>query len=118
MSQALNTGRATVIDGRTMAVDSAGTTAYVITTTGLSMIPLTPLNPQNGPRVFAKGPVNLASYQTNIAQNGLISIFGTKVGGDTVASSMPLPYSLANTALPLTNVPFPFSMSSPAHCHS
>ncbi len=112
MSQALTNGRATVIDGRTMAVDSSGTTAYVITTTGLSMIPLTPLNPQNGPRVFAKGTVNLASYQTSIAQNGLISIFGTKLGSDAVASSMPLPYILGNTCVTLGNVPLPLFMTS------
>src|SRR5213079_1760793 len=85
ISQALATGRATIIDGRTMAVDSTGANAYVISTSGLSIIPLTPLNQQSGPRVFSKGAVNLGSYQTAVAQNGLLSIFGTNLGSVGVA---------------------------------
>jgi uncharacterized protein (TIGR03437 family) len=112
MSQALTVGRPTVIDGRTMAVDSAGINAYVITTTGLSIIPLTPLNTQNAPRVFNKGTVNLASYQTSIAQNGLVSIFGTKLGSAGIAGSLPLPYILGNTCVTLGNVPLPLFMTS------
>jgi uncharacterized protein (TIGR03437 family) len=42
----------------------------------------------------------------------LISIFGTKLGGDAVASSMPLPYILGNTCVTLNNVPLPLFMTS------
>lgn len=112
ISQALSTGRATTIDGRTMAVDAAGTTAYVITTSGLSVIPLTSLNTQNGPRVYPKGAVNLASYQTAVAQNGLLSIFGSNLAGLDVAGSMPLPYILGNTCVTFSNVPLPLFYTS------
>lgn len=112
VSQASTNGRATTVDGRTMAIDSAGTNAYVLTTSGLSIIPLTPLNTQNSPRVFAKGAVNLASYQTSVAQNGLLAIFGTNLAGSGIASSTPLPYVLGNTCVTLNNVPLPLFYSS------
>ena len=112
MSQALATGRATTITGRTMALDAAGATAYVLTTSGLSVIPLTAPSAQNAPRVFSKGAVNLASYLTPVAQNGLLSIFGTNLAGPGVAGSAPLPYILGNTCVTLNNTPMPLFYTS------
>src|SRR5437588_7798511 len=40
MAQATTTGRPTAINPRMMAIDSSGSTAYLLTTSGLSIVPL------------------------------------------------------------------------------
>src|SRR5260221_209690 len=64
------------IDGRLMGVDGGLTTAYVLTATGLSVVPLDPINNAGRPAVSTGGVVNVGSYTTAIAPNGLVSIFG------------------------------------------
>lgn len=112
LSQASSTGRATAISGRTLAVDSAGTTAYAITTSGLSIIPLTPTPAAAQPRVFPKGAVNLATYQTTLAPDSLLSIFGTNLGGSEQAGSTPLPTLLGSTCVTLSNNPLPLFLTT------
>lgn len=102
------TGRGT-IGGRLVAVDAALTTAYAVTSTGLSVIPLDLPSPAGRPTITPRGAVNLGSYQTAIAQNGLMSIFGSNfTSANAVAASLPLPtqlggvcVTLGTTALPL-----------------
>lgn len=106
-----NTPRGT-IDGRTMAVDAAGTTAYVITASGLSIVPLDPLPNAGRPQVPSGGVVNLGSYQTAIAQNSLISIFGTNLGPTLAATTTPLPTVLGNMCVTLGNTPLPLFATS------
>jgi uncharacterized protein (TIGR03437 family) len=75
----------TSIGGRTMEVDSTATTAYLLTTSGLSIIPLDIPAIPDRPAVNQRGIVNLASLQVSIAQNGLVSIQGRNLA--TSASS-------------------------------
>src|ERR1019366_1531803 len=60
LTQVSGTGRAT-INGRTMAVDSTGSTAYVITASGLSILTLVPASAAARPQINQNGAVNLAS---------------------------------------------------------
>ena len=112
ISQALATGRPTVINPHTMAVDSNGSTAYVLTTSGLSLIPLDPIDPSTRPAVNNKGAVNLASYQTAVAQNGLLAIFCRNLANSDTASSTPLPTVLGNSCVTLNNVALPLFATS------
>ena len=83
----------TIISGRTMAVDTPSSTAYVITASGLSIVPLTPAAVSDRPLPTPRGAVNLASYQTAVAPNGLLSIFGQNLGITEIAASLTLrPY--------------------------
>ncbi len=108
LTQVVGTTR-TTIGGRTLAVDPTGSTAYAISTTGLSVIPLDAPVAADRPVVNARGAVNLGSYQTSVAPNTLLSIFGRNLAATTaIAGSTPLPtvlggvcVTLGSTALPL-----------------
>ncbi len=109
------------VSGRTMAVDAAGTTAYVLTTSGLSIVPLvtTPAGPPGQPggqpsaavTVSSGGIVNTASYTATIAPGSVISIFGQNLGTSAV-SSVPLQRLLGGTCVTLDDVPLPLFMTS------
>jgi uncharacterized protein (TIGR03437 family) len=107
----LTGGRATIA-GRTMAIDSAGAVAYAITTSGLSIINLTAVPNSARPVPNQKGTVNLGSYQTAIAPNSLVSIFGQNLAASAVASATPLPVILGGTCVTLNNVALPLFMTS------
>jgi uncharacterized protein (TIGR03437 family) len=115
-----------VISGRTLAVDQSGNTAYVLTTSGLSIVDIPaqgagggPGQPPGGgatasrPAVNPNGTVNIASYTTQIAQGGLISIFGRNLGETEGATSTPLPTMLGGTCVTLNNRPLPLFLTSP-----
>jgi uncharacterized protein (TIGR03437 family) len=112
MAQVTTTGRATAISGRTMAVDASGTTAYAVSTTGLSIIPLTPVPATAAPRVATKGAVNLTTYQTTLSPNTLLSIFGTNLGDSAQATAAPLPTVLGGTCVTLSNTPLPLFITT------
>jgi uncharacterized protein (TIGR03437 family) len=106
------TGNAQVnVDGRTMAVDPAGTTAYLLTASGLNIIPLeTPTPPAERPIPNQNGVVNNASYSTQVAQGGLISVFGrnfNRLTGVANSPNTPLPAILGNACVTLNNNPLP-----------
>ena len=106
-------GGRTLTSGRTMAVDSTGAAAYMISVSGLSIIPLTTVPTAQKPVVSRGGAVNLASYQSAVAVNGLLSIFGSNLGSSAQAATVPLPTTLGGTCVTLNNVPLPlFLMSS------
>jgi uncharacterized protein (TIGR03437 family) len=107
-----------VIGGRTMAIDSAGQTAYVITTSGLSIIPLAPVAAADRPQPAPRGAVNLASYQLPVATNGLLSIFGQNLAASDSNSSTPLPLVLGGTCVTLNNVPLPLFATSPGQINA
>jgi uncharacterized protein (TIGR03437 family) len=112
MAQGTTTGRATAISGRTLAIDSSGSTAYAITTSGLSILPLAPVPVSAQPRVNTKGAVNLATYQQTFAPNSLLSIFGANLGGSEQASSTPLPKVLGGTCVTLGNSALPLFITT------
>lgn len=104
-------GRATM-GGRLMAVDSNGSTVYAITTTGLSIIPLDTVATTDRPQINQRGAVNLASYQTAVAPNTLLSIFGRNLGNTEVAGTLPLPIRLGGVCVTMGNTPLPLFMTS------
>jgi uncharacterized protein (TIGR03437 family) len=144
VSQASTTARATAVNPRTMAVDSTGTNAYMLTQSGLSIIPM-PTSAFGGggfpgggggfpggggggggftppaatgsttptPTVNSKGAVNLASYQTTVSQNGLLSIFGQNMAASGSATSTPLPTVMGGSCVTLDSTPLPLFMTSP-----
>jgi uncharacterized protein (TIGR03437 family) len=110
-STVTGTGRAT-IPPRTLVIDSAMTYAYAVTTSGISVIPLTSPSVANTPRVTANGVLNLASYQTAVAPGSLVSIFGSNLGTQATFSSTPLPTVLGGTCVTLNNVAIPLEFTS------
>ncbi len=111
LTQVTAASRATIA-ARTMAVNSTGTIAYAITTSGLSIINLSAAPASAKPLPNQKGTVNLGSYQTAIAPNSLVSIFGQNMGSSAVASTTPLPLILGGTCVTLNNIALPLFMTS------
>ncbi len=110
-STVTGSGRAT-IQPRTMVVDPTLTYAYAVTTSGISIIPLSAPPAANTPKVLTNGVVNLASYQTAVAPGSLISIFGSGLGSSAQFSSTPLPTILGGTCVTLNNVAIPLELTS------
>ncbi len=104
----VTTGRG-AISGRTMVIDAAGATAYAITASGLSVIPLTPVAAADVPQM--KSAVNTISLQTAVAANGLLSIMGQNLAADATTSA-PLPSFLGGVCVTLNNAPLPLFMTS------
>ena len=100
--------------GRTMVVDSTFTNAYVITASGLSIVPLDQTVPAaDRPAPNQNGTVSLASYLPPVAQGGLISIFGRNMADTATAStSGALPTTLGGVCVTLNNTPIPLLMTS------
>ncbi|HEV8148060.1 MAG TPA: hypothetical protein VGP79_16840 [Bryobacteraceae bacterium] len=111
-------GARATISARTMAIDASGNTAYVITASGLSIVPLTPVVGADRPLPANRGTVNLASYQAQVSPNGLISIFGQNLGQLEIAGSTPLPTILGGTCVTLNNIPLPLFMVSPTQINA
>jgi uncharacterized protein (TIGR03437 family) len=101
-----------VVEGRTMALDAAGTSVYVLTISGLSIVSLEPVDVSGRGVINPNGVVNLASYQTTLAAGGLISIFGRNLGLDASTSTTALPTVLGGTCVTLNNNPIPLFLTS------
>jgi uncharacterized protein (TIGR03437 family) len=95
------------IAGRLMAVDASATTAYVLTASGLSIIPLSATSTQGGPTLTNNGVVNTASFTAGVAPGGLISIFGRNLAQPASAGATPLPTVLGGACVTLNNSPIP-----------
>jgi len=100
------------VNARTMAVDSAGSTAYLLTTSGLSIVSLTTATQQSRPQVNQNGVVNGASFLPNLAPGSVVSIFGQNLASEAVAEATPLPKVLGGTCVTLDNQPIPLVMTS------
>ncbi len=101
------------IRGRTVAMDPNGSTAYAITTSGLSIVPLAPILPTDRPSVNPNGVVSTANYLNNIAPGSLVSIFGNNMGSDSSApSGQALPTLMGGTCVTLNNAPMPLIVTS------
>ena len=111
LTAAIGTTRAN-ISGRTMAVDPSGANAYLLTASGLSIIPLT-TNNQPVPAVKTGGVVNTANFTAAIAPGGLVSIMGQNLASSATASSYPLPTILGGACVTLNSAPLPILATSP-----
>jgi uncharacterized protein (TIGR03437 family) len=117
---AIVTGAARVnVPGRTMAVDAGQANAYVLTASGLSIVPLSAVATQNVPQVSANGVVNTANGSTGVAPGGLISILGRNLAnGSTTAGVSPLPGILGGVCVTLNNSPLPLLATSPTRINA
>jgi uncharacterized protein (TIGR03437 family) len=106
------------INGRTMAVDAGGATAYVLSASGLTIVPLTPVRPDERPQVTANGVVNTASYLPAVAPGSLISIFGRGLGNSATHTSAPLPTVSGGACVTLNNTPLPLILTSPTQINA
>lgn len=112
-------------NGRTMAVDMANNLAYVLTMSGLSIVPLTAVA-QSGPgggqggggaastavTVRQGGLVNLASKATAVAPGTLVSIFGANLAAGASVSAPPYPVMLGGVCVTVDESPVPLVMTS------
>ncbi len=107
------------VSGRTMAVNSSETTAYIPTTSGLSIVPLsstTQVQPgalsSNLILLNQNGVVNTARYQTKIAPGSVVSMFGQNLASEAIAQSLPLPTVLGGVCVTLDDSPVLLLMTS------
>jgi uncharacterized protein (TIGR03437 family) len=101
------------INGRTMAIDPSGATVYVLTASGLQIIPFDTTGTQYIPQAPANGVVNTANYLPSVASGGLVSIFGLRLASAASAGGAPLPTVLGGTCVTLNNTPLPLLASFP-----
>lgn len=102
------------IGSRMMAVDGAGTTAYVLTTSGLSIVPLEAVSQTNRPAIQTQnGVVNTASRLPQLAQGGLVSILGRNLARDDKAPDGNLPLALGGVCVTINNTQLPIASTSP-----
>jgi uncharacterized protein (TIGR03437 family) len=111
------TGQRVNVQGRSMAVDAAGTAAFILTASGISVIPLDAAS-GSAPQVGANGIVNAANFQAAIAPTGLISIVGRNLATTESASATPLPTILGGTCVTLNNTPLPLIASAPTQINA
>jgi len=103
---------------RTLAVDTTGPAAYVLTATGMSIVALaaSPSPTAIRPTVNPGGIVNLADFTAGLAPGGLITVFGKNLGTmatATATTTTPLPTLLGGMCVTLNNTPIPLEMTSP-----
>jgi uncharacterized protein (TIGR03437 family) len=134
LSTQVGTQRAN-INPRTMAVNAAATTAYMLTASGLSSIPLNaplqvvapgpgtgpPTGPPTGPvtganstlpQVNTNGVVNNANFGSSLAPGSLVTILGQNLASSASAPGTPLPSVLGGTCVTLDNAPLPLMLTS------
>jgi uncharacterized protein (TIGR03437 family) len=102
------------IGARMMAVDAQATTAYVLTTSGLSIVPLTTVPATDRPIIQSpNGVVNAASRLPQLGQGGVVSILGRNLGRDDKAPEGNLPYALGGVCVTINNTQLPIASTSP-----
>jgi uncharacterized protein (TIGR03437 family) len=111
LSTQVGTARVNV-NGRTMVVDPQDNTAYILTASGLSIVPLDTPSLTDRPAISANGAVNAASYKTDNTPGGIVSIFGRNLGRTESASSTPLPGNLGGVCVTLNNQALPLFATS------
>jgi uncharacterized protein (TIGR03437 family) len=97
-----------------MATDAQGTIAYVLTTSGLSIVPLETVPVANRPAIQAQnGVVNAASRLPQLGQGGIVSILGRNLGRDDKAAEGNLPFALGGVCVTINNTQLPIASTSP-----
>jgi hypothetical protein len=93
---------------RQMVVDSAGTTAYAITLSGLSVISLAPTGVDTRPVISATGGIiNSNDGSSNIQPGSFITITGVNLATPAVASTLPPPTVLGGSCVTFGDVAVP-----------
>jgi hypothetical protein len=92
---------------RQMVVDSQGT-AYAITLSGLSVIPLTPSSAATTPVLAATQPiVNSVDGTTTFAPGSFVTINGSSLASVAIANALPAPTVLGGSCVVMNDVAIP-----------
>jgi DNA-binding beta-propeller fold protein YncE len=97
---------------RHLVVDAAGTTAYAITLSGLSVIPLTRTGPDTRPTLAARGIVNSSDGSALIRPGSFITIAGANLATEAVAETVPPPTVLGGSCVTFGDVAVPLLQAS------
>jgi DNA-binding beta-propeller fold protein YncE len=94
---------------RQMVVDSAGTTAYMVTLSGLSVVSLTPVGTDTRPAIAtgASGIVNSADGTPNFRPGSFITISGTNLASTATADTIPPPIVLGGSCVTFGDIAVP-----------
>jgi YVTN family beta-propeller protein len=94
---------------RMMVTDSAGTTAYMITLSGLSVVSLAPTGADTRPAIAtgARGIVNATDGTANFKPGSFITINGTNLGGAAIADALPPPTVLGGSCVTFGDIAVP-----------
>ena len=97
-----------------MIVDSAGTTAYMITLSGLSVVSLAPIGGDTRPAIAAgaRGIVNSSDGTPNIRPGSFITISGTNLAGAAAADTIPAPTVLGGSCVTFGDIAVPLLVTS------
>ncbi|MCC6588842.1 MAG: hypothetical protein IT168_19255 [Bryobacterales bacterium] len=111
-SVALGTQRL-YVSGRQIAVDSKGT-AYVVTLSGLAVVPLQTGGPAAKPTIQngARGILNANNGSTNFGPGSFVTVNGTNLATAATAELVPLPYVMGGACVTLSDVPLPLLQTS------
>jgi len=93
-------------------VNSAGTVAYAITLSGLSVIPLPAAGGDPTPSIAASGIVNSADGTSNIKPGSFITISGANLAATAVAQTTPPPTVLGGSCVTFGDVALPLLTTS------
>lgn len=106
------------VDGRTLAVDPAGTTAYVLSASGLNVVALdTPTPANERPVPNQNGVVSSANFAPAMGQGGVVSVFGRNFSSATAGSEKPQAL-LGNVCVTLNNNPLSLFAVAPGQINA
>jgi DNA-binding beta-propeller fold protein YncE len=99
---------------RQMVVDAAGTTAYMITLSGLSVVSLTPVGTDTRPAIAtgAGGIVNSADGTANFRPGSFITISGTNLASSATADTIPPPTVLGGSCVTFGDIAVPLLVTA------
>jgi YVTN family beta-propeller protein len=102
------------VPARQMAVDSRNT-AYVVTLSGLAVIPLQTAGPVQRPAIptGSRGILNANNGTTNFGPGSFITVTGSNLALASTADQVPLPTVLGGSCVTLSDVPLPLLQTSP-----
>ncbi len=99
------------IPPRQLVIDSAGT-AYAITLSGLSVVPLATSPPRPLIAAGARGIVNASDGSTNIRPGSFITISGTNLAAPATAELLPPPTVLGGSCVTFSDISVPLLQTS------
>jgi len=102
------------VPARQLAVDSQGN-AYVISLSGLSVIPLVGSRTTNRPAITGgtRGFVNSSDGTPVFGPGAFVTISGVNLGSAAQADQLPLPSVLGGSCVVLSDIPLPLLQTSP-----
>ena len=102
------------VPARQLAVDSKGT-AYAITLSGLSIIPLQGSSPTQRPQIPAgsRGVVNSNDGSLNLRPGSFVTVLGSNLAQPAVGETLPPPPVLGGSCVTFSDVAIPLLQTAP-----